>query len=587
MSVSQPAVHHVSRTLKKVRPSRKLASEEADAHIPMTSGASLEFVPARRPEAVRMDVTNYKLIKPHGSALSKRLRSKLSANEGSDNEEGRSDEIESESYGEEEEKSVDESSDSMEDSEKSDTEDSSFEEETPSALSTTQPDVDEKLFYDINENSNDKGTRAPKRIHKSWHGSARAPVGLVNRGVTCYINSAIQALLHLPAVGRYLLEVLHGSHSKVSKCSVTYDLANLFRKMTEKKSPILPSRILRRLDDINPMLDEWQQEDSHEFYMSLLSRLQEDSVPKGEKLRGSIMHDIFGGSVEQRVTCQSCHTVSTTTQDFYDLPVGFSSHEEDTKYTLESSIRDFFTPETIVLSENGSGYQCEKCRKRTNAVKQLAIAEAPEYLTVHIKRFKMDEGVSKKVKETMIYPRNIDLTRYETLPNDPLHYKLIAVIVHEGRTVSSGHYIALTLQPNNSWMMYDDDLMREISASSAESHPSAYILLYSRLLKRPESEQDANHQGLNSVHKQVTPPGLGSPKSKRAKKSQKAVIPSPTSPKKKPAPKTRKNPRKPSISIGDKLHASFSKRKVSADSIDDIFSKKKKSKKHHRHSSAT
>ena len=30
------------------------------------------------------------------------------------------------------------------------------------------------------------------------------------------------------------------------------------------------------------MMSEWQQEDSHEYYMSLISRLQEDSTPKGK-----------------------------------------------------------------------------------------------------------------------------------------------------------------------------------------------------------------------------------------------------------------------------------------------------------------
>lgn len=557
----------------------------------------MEFVPARRPEVVRMDVSKYKLIKPQGSPLSKRIQSKHSADEGSDSEKSSSDDNNFEDSGDEDDESLQDTSDSMEDSERSDTEESSYDEEEgrpqPGIVLESKKEEnigdrhfaendrgDKKQFYDINENSNDKGTRASKRIHKSWHASVRAPVGLVNGGVTCYMNSAIQALLHLPAMGRYLLEVLHGSHPNVSKGSVTYDLANLFKKMMEKKSPVMPSRLLHRLEDINPMLDEWQQEDSHEFYMSLVSRLQEDSVPKGEKLRSSIMHDIFGGSVEQKVTCQNCHTVSTTTQDFYDLPVSFSSHEENTEYTLESSIKDFFTPEDIALSEIGSGYQCETCKKRTNAVKQLAIAEAPEYLTVHIKRFKMDEGISKKVKETMTYPREINLTQYETDSQDPLQYKLIAVIVHEGRTVSSGHYIALTLQPNNSWMMYDDDLMREIPASSAESHPSAYILLYSRLLKRPgrssSKQNKANgHQALCPAPSQLTTSAPITDKPKKSKKPQKAANFN---------TKPKKVSRLPSISMDakSKLLIPLSKRKGSTDSIDDIFGNSKKSKKHHR-----
>ena len=68
------------------------------------------------------------------------------------------------------------------------------------------------------------------------------------------------------------------------------------------------------------MMSEWQQEDSHEYYMSLISRLQEDST-KG-KLNESIIYDIFGGLLNQRITCHECHNVSITKQEFYDLSLG-------------------------------------------------------------------------------------------------------------------------------------------------------------------------------------------------------------------------------------------------------------------------
>lgn len=90
-----------------------------------------------------------------------------------------------------------------------------------------------------------------------------------------------------------------------------------------KKSPsasyINPKYLISRLDDINCMMSEWQQEDSHEYFMSLMSRLQEDSVPKGHKLIESIIYDVFGGLLKQIVTCKSCGSISKTEQPFYDL----------------------------------------------------------------------------------------------------------------------------------------------------------------------------------------------------------------------------------------------------------------------------
>lgn len=361
-------------------------------------------------------------------------------------------------------------------------------------------------FKDINEDKNDHGTREPHRIHKSWPENASSLSGLENQGVTCYQNAALQSILHQPAVGVYLQEVLENKHPQINKKSVTYELANLFQKMTSKKSSVFPAKMIRRLDDINPMLSEWQQEDSHEYFMSLISRLQEDSVPKGQKLRSSIIHDIFGGSVEQKVKCLRCQAVSTTSQDFYDLPVYFSKSEETSEYTLEQSVKDFFQPEKIEL-ESGKGkrtqgYECEKCQKATNAIKSIAIDEAPEHLTVHIKRFKM-EGTAKKVKDLINYPTILDLTNYKSSQKDEnLIYKLSAVVLHEGRTVSSGHYVAYARDVNNKWLLYDDDLKDTADEKDVENNASAYILIYSRLSKKekPHAKQ-TNTQEENSLSK--------------------------------------------------------------------------------------
>lgn len=344
-------------------------------------------------------------------------------------------------------------------------------------------------FWDVSENPHDKGTRQPARIQKSWSGSSRSPLGLENRGVTCYMNAALQALFHIPAIAKYLTDVYRNKVAGLKYNSVTRDVAALYKKVTEPghRVRVHPSKLIRRLDDINPMLSEWRQEDAHEFWMSIVSRLQEDSVPKGEKLRSSIIHDIFGGTAEQRITCKKCGHVSTTNQDFYDLSVSFSPKQQGSKhYSLDQAIEDFFTPEAIrPSSSHGKGYKCESCHSETSALKGVSIKDAPEYLTVHIKRFKFEGEHPSKVKDPMSYPVDLDLTQYNL--DGPLKYKLVAVIIHEGRTVSSGHYVALCRQPGGEWVFYDDDELRRVSESFVRKQPSSYMLIYSRLLQKPSN----------------------------------------------------------------------------------------------------
>ena len=95
----------------------------------------------------------------------------------------------------------------------------------------------------------------------------------------------------------------------------------------------------------------------------------------------SIIYDIFGGLLNQRITCHKCHNVSITKQEFYDLSLGLNkkkiksnnngdnitndSNKDDTtsttatststsdpifnsnKFSVEKSINDFFSNEVI------------------------------------------------------------------------------------------------------------------------------------------------------------------------------------------------------------------------------------------------
>ena len=343
------------------------------------------------------------------------------------------------------------------------------------------------------------------RITRKWPGPFKTtkPVGLLNFGVTCYMNLAIQIMVHIPAMQHYLIEVIQGKHDLKPK-SVTHTFAELALRMwgvgLKKNSPrkyINPKKMVQRLEDINCMMSEWQQEDLHEYFMSLMSRLQEDSTPKGKKLNQLIIYDIFGGLLDQEVICQECKTSSVTKQEFYDLSLGLNkkrtrSNEgtetlEDekltsNKYTIEKSLRDFFSTEIIRLDKGdaSSGYHCEKCKKRTVATKRSVIEKSPHTLMIHLKRFKFNGNSSLKVKQPIHYLKFLDLGLY-SITKGAIKYQLMGVIVHEGRSILSGHYVAHCYQPDGTWSTYDDEYINKIDEATALSDPSAYCLVYTKL----------------------------------------------------------------------------------------------------------
>ncbi|OBA22572.1 cysteine proteinase [Metschnikowia bicuspidata var. bicuspidata NRRL YB-4993] len=361
------------------------------------------------------------------------------------------------------------------------------------------------------------GSAVCGRVTRAWTAPYKdtQPAGLLNFGVTCYMNSAIQIMVHIPAVQHYLAEVFQGKHAGVPAKSVTHTFAELALRMwgvgSKKGGPrkhVNPKKMVQRLDDINCMMSEWQQEDSHEYFMSLMSRLQEDSTPKGTKLNQLVLYDIFGGLLDQEVVCQECRTSSVTKQEFYDLSLGLNKKRTrsndgiDTpaddhklaanKYTIEKSIRDFFSTETIRVDRGdpASGYFCEKCQKRTVATKRSAIERSPHTLMVHLKRFKFNGNSSLKVKQPIHYLKFLDMGAYSQT-EACIKYQLMGVIVHEGRSILSGHYVAHCLQPDGSWSTYDDEYINKIDEASALSDPSAYCLVYMKLEEKTKKRAKA------------------------------------------------------------------------------------------------
>ncbi|QLL32562.1 hypothetical protein HG536_0D00840 [Torulaspora globosa] len=394
-------------------------------------------------------------------------------------------------------------------------------------------------FYQVNENPHDTGSSGSGRIVKNWGPQLALlrPRGLLNHGVTCYTNAAVQAMVHIPAVQHYLFDILRGKYdSTISRDSVSYVLAETSRKMwlpqdknKKKQMPyhVNPKKLIGRLHDINCMMSEWQQEDSHEYFMSLMSRLQEDSVPRGHKLTESIIYDIFGGLLKQVVTCKSCGGVSKTEQPFYDLSLHLKGKKKPAsqtdsagneaakdqsgknesngkelgtasgsrRFSIEKAIKDFFTPELIRVDKEQKGYVCEKCHRTTNATKHNSIMRAPETLLIHLKKFRFNGTSSSKIKQAVSYPMFLDLTEY-CEPDEknhvvPAKYQLTTVVVHEGRSLSSGHYIVHCRQPDGSWAIYDDEYLNKITERDVLKEPNAYYLLYTRLTPK---EVKSNHR---------------------------------------------------------------------------------------------
>ena len=322
-----------------------------------------------------------------------------------------------------------------------------------------------------------------------------------NLGNSCYINSTLQALFHIPAIAHSLMD---GSHEG-SKCTYPCIECILVKTIQECSisSVIKPIEIYRALNFIGNNFVKGRMEDSHEFLLKLLDCVTEQSLAKytlgASRRKESIVQNLFGGTLNQNTVCLKCGNVSSVLQFFLDLQL-------DIFDDLENSLSDYFKNETL-CDGNEHVYKCEKCKVKVPAVKKFEIKEPPKVLCIQLKRFDPMQG---KNNTPVRYPEEISLSKYVS-SNATSVYKLVSLISHYGGSCNSGHYTCVGKVSCKEFFIFDDMYARPVSNQEVLHQDSAYILFYE--IVRGETEV-LSLTGTSSPQPSISMPTIGGGKGK-------------------------------------------------------------------------
>jgi len=341
------------------------------------------------------------------------------------------------------------------------------------------------------------------------------PVGFKNWGNTCYANASLQCLMST-ALSRALLEpkffdsfsnsVIANYNNvedddpseekaeeipKSELCRwVTKELTKLCKEYSSSNNPdsssstssynnflikfgitskdivIDPGNITRNVTKLSNCFTQGRQEDAHEFLRALISTLVMDGFNKK-------LSSLFDGLLESSVTCQTCNSCSTRRDRYMDLSLEIS---DPCIGTLHDALSHFTKTESLG-KENM--VDCNKCQKRRQVSKGLRLATAPTILVCHLKRFMHDKyGRISRVSKSIEFPLFLDISNCMSKVNRsiPPLYELVGVLVHQGQSCTSGHYISY-VKSGEEWYRISDNHVVQVEVSYVMQQ-KAYILMY-------------------------------------------------------------------------------------------------------------
>ncbi|XP_020574244.1 ubiquitin carboxyl-terminal hydrolase 12-like [Phalaenopsis equestris] len=276
-------------------------------------------------------------------------------------------------------------------------------------------------------------------------------VGLKNQGATCYMNSLLQTLYHIPYFRKAVYH-MPTTENDIPSGSIPLALQSLFYKLQYSDSSVATKELTKSFGW--DTYDSFMQHDVQELNRVLCEKL-EDKM-KGTVVEGTIQQ-LFEGHHMNYIECINVDYKSRRKESFYDLQLDVKGCRD-----VYASFDKYVEVERL---EGDNKYHAEQYGLQ-DAKKGVLFIDFPPVLQLQLKRFEYDfmRDTMVKINDRYEFPIQLDLDRDggKYLSPDADRgvrnlYTLHSVLVHSGG-VHGGHYYAF-IRPtlSDQWFKFDDE----------------------------------------------------------------------------------------------------------------------------------